>query len=93
MNHEPGPFEAIANRLFASWKTSALAVIMCLAIAYLGISGKVEWDKLQGYVTTAVLFLFFKDGKVIEKEKDAAVEEALEDPSRARAKMARRNVR
>jgi hypothetical protein len=87
MNTHPGIFEAIANRLFASWKTTALAVILCIVIAYLGITGKVEWDKLQGYVSTAVLFLFFKDGKVIQKEQDAAVEEALEDPNRARAKM------
>lgn len=82
--------EQIANRVFASWKTSVVAGLIVSVVIYLGVSGAYEWDALFGWMATGGVFLFVRDGSVVEREKDKAVEQALKDPKRAEALLEKR---
>lgn len=82
--------EAIANRVFASWKTTLVSAIILAATFWLGYTGEFAWPELLGWFTTGGVFLFVRDGAVVQRETDKAVRKALEDPQRADAYLQKR---
>ena len=69
--------ETIANRLFASWRTSLLALGLVAVLLGLVFAKVIPWERAEGWLGTAIVLFFFRDNKQVEQEKQAAVRKAL----------------
>lgn len=75
---ENNPLEWVANRLFASWRTTVLGLGLLVLLLVLGFTGVKTWEQLEGYFFASVFFFFTRDSKAVDAQKAAAVDKALE---------------
>lgn len=79
MEPTTNPFTLLADRLFASWRTTLLAVLLGVFLAVMYFTGRMEWVELRGYLSAFVVLMLTKDPAVVKKEKEQAVAQAVQD--------------
>ncbi len=61
--------QQIADRLFASWKTTLIGVAVFAFLVYLGHSGAVPWKELWVWMGAAGAILFIREPSIAKKRK------------------------